>query len=54
MVDYKEIGKLKLEYKLDKAICISNKLYWLCDDKGNFINKAKCIKSNSLSYFDYI
>ena len=54
LVNNLELGKLKLEYILDKAIFISNKLYFLCDDKGNFINKAKGIKSDSITYFDYV
>jgi hypothetical protein len=54
MVSNKEIGKLKLEHKIDKGIFIGSKLYWFCNDKGVFINKAKGIKSSSLSYFDYL
>jgi hypothetical protein len=44
----------KLEHLIDKAIFIAGKTYWLCNDKGVFVNKAKGIKSTSLSYFDYI
>lgn len=47
------MGKLKLEHKIEKAIFIAGKTYWMCNDMGKFINKAKGIKSKSLSYFDY-
>jgi hypothetical protein len=54
MIDNKEIGKLKLEHKVKEGIFISGKTYCLYDDQGNFINKAKGIKSNSLDYSQYL
>ena len=53
MVDNKEIGKLKLEHKINKGIFITNKTYCLLDKDNNFINKAKGVKSNSLNLSDY-
>lgn len=54
MVNNKELGKLKLEHKIDRAIFISGKIYCFFDNKGNFINRAKGVKSTSLSYPDYM
>lgn len=54
MVSPTELGKLKLEHNIDKGIFISGKTYWLSNNKGEVINKAKGIKSTSLSYFDYM
>lgn len=54
MISSNEIGKLKLEHKIDKGIFISGKTYWLSDDNGEVINRAKGIKSSSISYFDYV
>ncbi len=49
-----ELGKLKLEHEIDKAIFISGKTYCLIDKKGNFINIAKKVKSSCLTYKDYL
>ena len=54
MVDPKLLGKLKLEHKVKEAIFIAGKTYCLIDDKDNFINKAKGVKSTSLNYDDYV
>lgn len=54
MVNDKEIGKLKLEHKVDKCIFISGKLYCLYGNFGKYINRAKGVKSTSLLYFDYM
>lgn len=53
MVSSNEIGKLKLEHKVDKGIFITNKTYCLINNNNEFINKAKGIKSSSLSITDY-
>ena len=52
MVDSNILGKLKLEHTIKKGIFIAGKTYCFIDDKDNFINKAKGIKSSSLSYQD--
>lgn len=54
MVNSNELGKLKLEHKVDKGIFISGKLYWLSNSLGEVIVRAKGIKSTSITYFDYI
>lgn len=54
MVSSNELGKLKLEHKIDEAIFISGKTYWLRDSNGKSFNKAKGIKSSSLSYIHYL
>lgn len=54
MISPNELGKLKLEHKIDKGIFISGKTYWLSNDNGEVINRAKGIKSSSISYFDYV
>jgi hypothetical protein len=48
-----ELGKLKLEHKINTGIFISGKLYILHTDKG-VITKSKGIKHNTLTYFDFI
>lgn len=48
-VDSKELGKLKLEHKVNKGIFITNKTYCLIDENNKFINKAKGINSESLN-----
>lgn len=48
------IGKLKLEHVIDKGIFITGKVYCLWNNKGDFISRAKGVKSNSVSYFDYV
>lgn len=53
MVNEKELGKLKLEHKINKGIFITNKTYCIINDNNEFINKAKGIKSSSLKYEDY-
>lgn len=53
-VNENEIGKLKLEQNINKGIFISGKLYWICNDKGEFIIRAKGVKSKSLSYSDFV
>lgn len=53
MLSTKELGKLKLEHKVKKGIFITNKTYCLVYYNDKFINKAKGIKSNSLSITDY-
>lgn len=54
MVSSKELGKLKLEYILERGIFISGKNFWLRDSNGKYYNKAKGIKPSSLSYIDYM
>lgn len=54
MVNAKEIGKFKLEHNIDKGIFISGKIYWLRNNEGKIINKAKGVKAESLSYDDYV
>jgi hypothetical protein len=54
LVSSNEIGKLKLEHKITKAIFIADKLYWLANDKGEQIVKAKGVKSDSLHYPGFI
>lgn len=53
MISPKDLGKLKLEHKIDKGIFISGKTYCFITDKGEYINKAKGVKSSSLQYSDY-
>jgi len=50
MVNDKEIGKFKLEHNIDKGIFISGKIYWLRNNEGKIINKAKGVKAESLLY----
>ena len=54
MVSPNKLGLLKLEHVLYEAIFISNKLYWMCDVKGNSYILAKGIESSSLSYTNFI
>lgn len=54
MVSPKELGLLKLEHILNEAIFISNKLYLMWDVKDKYYTVAKGIKSNSLSYIDFM
>lgn len=42
-----EIGKLKLEHKIDRGVFINTKVYCIMDKGGNFINRAKGVKSTS-------
>nr|YP_009487229.1 hypothetical protein [Russula abietina]AWB36131.1 hypothetical protein [Russula abietina] len=44
MVDSKVLGKMKLEYILDKAIFLSPKVYYLETEDGKVIYKAKGLK----------
>lgn len=53
MISPKDLGKLKLEHKIDKGIFINGKTYCFITDKGEYINKAKGVKSSSLQYSDY-
>ena len=48
------LGLLKLEHVLNEGIFISNKIYWLSDVKGNFLIIAKGIKSDSVTYGDFL
>lgn len=61
MVDYKSIGKLKLEYKIKKGYFISGKTYYLILDKKyktkknkGVIIKNKGLPKNTLSEIDFI
>ena len=54
IISNNELGKLKLEYMVKQGIFISGKIYWLMDSNDKAHNKAKGIKSNSLSYTDYL
>jgi len=49
-----EIGKLKVEANIKEGIFISGKTYAFITDGNKFVNKAKGVKSSSLSYIDYI
>lgn len=53
LVDEKALGKLKLEYIIDKAIFIAPKLYCLVTKEGEIIIKAKGINKNSLTFNDF-
>lgn len=53
LVDPKHIGKFKLEHLVAKGIFTSSKTYCLLTKDGKFISKAKGVKINSLSWFDY-
>lgn len=53
LVSNKKLGLLKLEHVLVEAIFISNKLYWMCDIKGEVHVTAKGIKASSLNYYDF-
>lgn len=55
LVSPNKLGLLKLEYVIDEAIFISNKIYWMYDViKGKIHTKAKGVKSSSLSYGDFL
>jgi len=54
LVSNKDLGKLKLEHEIDKAIFISGKTYCLIDKNGKITNKAKGVKSSCLTYKDYL
>lgn len=54
MVSSSDIGKLKLEHKLKEGYFISSKTYALVLKDNNTVLKAKGIKSNSLTFDDYI
>lgn len=54
LVSSDKLGLLKLEHVIDEAIFISNKIYWMCDIQNKFHVRAKGIKSNSLSYTDFL
>ena len=54
MISSKQLGKLRLEHEIDKAIFFSGKIYWLRDKEANCINRAKGIKFSSLTYDDYL
>lgn len=54
LVSANKLGLLKLEHTLDEAIFISNKIYWMRDEKGKSMVKAKGINSSSLCYTDFI
>lgn len=53
-VSSEKLGLLKLEHEIEEAIFISNKIYWLRDKKGLMRTVAKGIRSDSLSYKDFI
>lgn len=53
MVNNNELGKLKLEHIIKKGIFITNKTYCLINDKDEYINKAKDVKSDSLNITHY-
>lgn len=68
MVDYKEIGKLKKEYFVEKGYFTSGKIYCLVlnskgiiktntfyvEIEGSVVKKAKGIMASSLTVVDYI
>ena len=54
LVSKTELGKLKLEHLVARGVFINSKVYCLIDEKGNFINRAKGVKSSSLTYSDYL
>lgn len=54
MIDNKQIGKLKLEYEIKRSIFITGKTYYFVTKDGDYINKAKEVRKNSLKYEDYI
>ena len=49
----KNLGQLKLEYKIKKAYFISSKTYCLVLDNGQIIKKAKGVFSDSFTLKDY-
>ena len=54
MVNSNEIGKLKLEYVIDKAIFIWGKTYCFVTEEGDFVNKAKGVAFSSLDWEGYL
>lgn len=54
LISNTELGKIKLEHKIAKGIFISGKTYCMINVKGEYINMAKGIKANSLSYNNYV
>ena len=54
LVSKTELGKLKLEHLVARGIFINSKIYCLIDENDNFINRAKGVKSSSLTYSDYL
>ena len=52
-VSANKIGLLKLEHVLKEAYFISNKLYLLCNTKGDDIMKSRTANSSSLKYADF-
>lgn len=53
LVNNLDIGELKLEHKVKKGIFISNKTYCLINEKDEFINRAKGVKTSTLNISDY-
>jgi len=53
MVSENEIGKMKLENRLSKGIFITNKTYCYTNTMNEFINKAKGVNKDALTYDDY-
>lgn len=54
LVSSNEIGKLKLEFEIEKAIFINGKLYSLIIKDGKNLIKAKGMKSNLLRHEQFI
>lgn len=49
-----DIGKLKLEHQINKAIFIAGKTSCFITDNNEFVCKAKGVKSSKLKYTDYL
>ena len=50
----KELGQMKLEYLIEKAVYADKKLYAVITKDGSLIKKAVGLNSNCLSYEDYV
>jgi hypothetical protein len=53
LVDKNELGKLKLEHEIEKAIFIAPKLYVLVTTSGEEIVRAKGVNSKNLQFSDF-
>ena len=54
LVDSKQIGKLKLEHEIEKALFITNKLYCFFNKNGEFHATTKGIDKSTITYSDFV
>jgi hypothetical protein len=54
LVNQKELGKLKLEYIIKKGLFVGDKTYCIVPIEGKTVKRAKAIKSEYLTYDDYL